>query len=81
VNRSIPNGRFVNSEILGQMTFAVFVPESFVARHNDMRADQIVVTDHLTPGERLARRLACSRPRRRLAATIRDVAKTRIDTP
>jgi starch synthase len=52
---------FVNSGILGTKTFARFIRNSFPDRREGIHATQIVLTDGLTIGERLLRRLLCLR--------------------
>ncbi len=51
---------FVNSGLLGQRTFARFVDRAF-AGGGDIAARQVVLTDGLTLGDRLVRRLLCLR--------------------
>ncbi len=51
---------FVNSGVLGQRTFARFVERAF-DRDPQIRARQIVITDGLTPIDRLVRRVLCAR--------------------
>jgi starch synthase len=50
---------FINSGILGQRTFADFVRTAFASERDGVRAVQTLVTDDLTPGERLMRYLLC----------------------
>lgn len=52
---------FVNSGILGQKTFARFIRNAFADRPEGIHATQIVLSDGLTIGERLLRRLLCLR--------------------
>ena len=52
---------FVNSGILGQRTFARFIHNTFADRPEGIQATQVVLTDGLTPAERLLRRLLCLR--------------------
>lgn len=52
---------FINSGILGQRTFADFVATAFARECDGVRAVQTLVTDDLTPGERLLRYLLCLR--------------------
>jgi alpha-maltose-1-phosphate synthase len=52
---------FINSGILGQKTFARFIDNAFADRPGGIRATQTVLTDRLTTGDRLLRRLLCLR--------------------
>lgn len=52
---------FVNSGLLGQRTFARFVREWFLAGDGAIDATQTVLTDDLTVGDRVRRRLICTR--------------------
>lgn len=52
---------FINSGILGQVTFARFVHRWFVGEQGEVRAEQIVLTEELTVAERLTRRALCTR--------------------
>jgi glycosyltransferase involved in cell wall biosynthesis len=51
---------FVNSGLLGQRTFARFVDRAF-DHDPEIRARQVVLTDNLTPVDRIVRRLLCTR--------------------
>jgi hypothetical protein len=53
------NALFLNSGILGQVTFARFVARAFAAERDGVRVVQALVTDRLTPAERLMRYLLC----------------------
>jgi len=59
--RPRPHALFINSGILGQKTFAQFVQRAFVDQPDAVRATQIVLTEGLTTGERVLRRVVCSR--------------------
>lgn len=61
MTRAVTHALFINSGILGQKTFARFIQHAFAAPQDGVRATQIVLTEGLTPGERLMRRLVCSR--------------------
>jgi glycosyltransferase involved in cell wall biosynthesis len=50
---------FINSGILGQRTFAEFVRAAFAAPVDGVRVTQTLVTDGLTPGERVMRYALC----------------------
>jgi len=52
---------FINSGILGQQTFADFVGRAFSGERDGVRVVQALVTDDLTPAERLMRYLLCLR--------------------
>ena len=52
---------FVNSGILGLRTFARFVDEAFVRGPGDIDATQVVLSDRLTPRDRIVRRVMCTR--------------------
>ena len=52
---------FVNSGILGQTTFARFIQNAFADRPDGIHARQVVLTEGLTIGERVVRRLLCLR--------------------
>jgi starch synthase len=52
---------FVNSGILGQTTFARFIRNAFVDRPDGIHARQVVLSEGLTTGERVVRRLLCLR--------------------
>src|SRR5215472_5350475 len=51
---------FVNSGLLGQRTFARFVDRAF-DHDPEIRARQVVLTDDLTPIDRIIRRVLCMR--------------------
>jgi len=57
----VTNALFVNSGILGQRTFAAFVASAFAEPYDGVRVTQVLVTDDLTPAERVMRRLLCAR--------------------
>src|SRR5262245_33456213 len=50
---------FINSGILGQTTFAEFVRRAFADEVDGVRATQTLVTDDLTPAERVMRFTLC----------------------
>jgi glycosyltransferase involved in cell wall biosynthesis len=50
---------FINSGILGQRTFAEFVRGAFAGEVNGVRVTQTLVTDDLTPAERVMRYALC----------------------
>lgn len=50
---------FVNSGILGQVTFAALIRREFAAERDGVRVVQTLVTEDLTPAERLMRYLLC----------------------
>ena len=52
---------FVNSGILGQATLVRFIQNAFADSPDGIRATQVVLTDRLTPAERVVRRLLCLR--------------------
>ena len=52
---------FVNGGILGLRTFARFVDDAFVRRPGDIEASQTILSDGLTTGDRVIRRLLCTR--------------------
>jgi glycosyltransferase involved in cell wall biosynthesis len=52
---------FINSGLLGQRIFAGFVEGAFVGEQHGMSASQIVVSEGLSLGERVQRRLLCTR--------------------
>jgi glycosyltransferase involved in cell wall biosynthesis len=61
MNPPLIHALFINSGILGQKTFAHFVQHAFAGQQEGIRATQIVLTEGLTLGERLLRRLLCLR--------------------
>jgi glycosyltransferase involved in cell wall biosynthesis len=50
---------FINSGILGQRTFADFVAQAFAGERDGVRVVQTLVTDGLTPAERVMRFALC----------------------
>lgn len=56
---TVTRALFINSGILGQRTFAQFVRTAFRDERDGVRVTQVLVTDDLTPQERLMRRLLC----------------------
>lgn len=56
---AVTRALFVNAGILGQRTFASFVRTAFAAERDGVRAVQVLVTDGLTPSERVMRHLLC----------------------
>ena len=50
---------FINSGILGQRTFATFVAGAFAGARDGVRVVQTLVTDDLTPAERVTRFVLC----------------------
>lgn len=61
MTRPLTHALFVNSGILGQRTFARFIQNAFTGQQEGVRATQIVLTEGLTPSERVLRRVVCSR--------------------
>jgi glycosyltransferase involved in cell wall biosynthesis len=61
MTRTPTHALFVNSGILGLKTFARFVERAFSNRQDDVRATQILLTEGITPAERVVRRVLCSR--------------------
>src|SRR5689334_3269582 len=53
------NALFINSGILGQRTFADFVRDAFAGERDGVRVLQTLVTEDLTPAERLMRFALC----------------------
>ena len=52
---------FVNSGILGQKTFARFIADAFEGEVQGIRAQQVVLTEHLSLADRVVRRALCTR--------------------
>ena len=52
---------FVNSGILGQKTFARFIAKSFTGETDGIRGRQVILTENLTLGDRILRRVLCTR--------------------
>jgi glycosyltransferase involved in cell wall biosynthesis len=52
---------FINGGILGLRTFARFVDDAFVRWPADIEASQTILSDGLTTGDRVLRRLLCTR--------------------
>jgi starch synthase len=64
---------FINSGILGQRTFAQFVRSAFAEVHQGVHVTQVLVTDDLTPQERVMRRLLCLPLWPRRAGSLKNV--------
>ncbi len=56
---TVTRALFINSGILGQRTFAQFVRNAFREERDGLHVTQVLVTDDLTPEERVMRRLLC----------------------
>jgi starch synthase len=56
---TVTRALFINSGILGQRTFAQFVRTAFRDERDGVHVTQVLVTEDLTPGERVMRRLLC----------------------
>jgi len=67
------NALFINSGILGQRTFATFVAGAFAGERDGVRVVQTLVTDDLTPAERLMRFVLCLQVWPGGAAGLRNV--------
>ena len=69
----VVNALFINSGILGQRTFAEFVRAAFGEERDGVRVVQTLVTEDLTPAERVMRFALCARVWPRGALGLRNI--------
>ena len=70
---TVTRALFINSGILGQRTFAQFVRTAFAEERDGVRVTQVLVTEDLTPQERLMRRVLCAPLWPRTASRYRNL--------